>query len=47
MKVEELIKLLSELPSGTPIYVWCDGERLESETVDLVNSYADINVREL
>ena len=47
MKVEELIKLLSELPSGTPIYVWCDGERLEIETVDLVNSYADINVKEL
>ena len=46
MTASELIEMLSDLPSDTEIYVWCDGDRLAIESIDPFDSgYADINVR--
>ena len=48
MTASQLIKLLSDLPKDTEIYVWFDGERLEIVDIDPIDSgYADINVRGL
>ena len=45
MTASELIEMLSDLPSDTEIYVWFDGDRMEIDFIDLLDGYADINVR--
>lgn len=45
MTAAELIEMLSDLPSDTEIYVWLDGDRMEIDFIDLLDGYADINVR--
>ena len=45
MTASQLIEMLSDLPSDTEMFVWLDGDRMEIDFIDLLDGYADINVR--
>lgn len=42
MKVKELVKQLNELPQDLEVYLWVDGERHRSDSID--DSFIDENI---